>query len=315
MNNFIFDPLTKEPTILATNRAKRPDKTGAVDGKVSTEKEKKLESSCLFCKGSESQTPPTLYQDDDDWNVRVFANKFPLLPDHEIVVHSPDHTTDIEDFSPEQTTRIIRAFLNRVDHFGTQGKEVIIFNNRGGKAGASLLHPHSQIVAAKGFPGVLEMEKESALHYYNEHSSCFWCDEMESEIKGGGRVILESAHFLLYVPSVCRWSYEMRLAPKYHKPNFGYIDETEINDLAKILKKALVAYNVLFDKPDRNFWIHTTRYEPYHWHIGFIAHIKVFGGLELGAGIWVNDKATPEDAAKQLKEAIISTEGTATTLT
>jgi len=45
-----------------------------------------------------------------------------------------------------------------------QDKEVFIFNNRGGKAGASILHAHSQIVAAKGFPGIIEKEKESALN-------------------------------------------------------------------------------------------------------------------------------------------------------
>ena len=93
----------------------------------------------------------------------------------------------------------------------------------------------------------------------------------------------------------------MMLVPKEHKPNFLFINEREINDLAGILKNALVSYNKLFDRPDRNFWIHTTRYEPYHWHMGFIPHIKVFGGLELGAGIWVSDKATPEGAALELR--------------
>ena len=83
-----------------------------------------------------------------------------------------------------------------------------------------------------------------------------------------------------------------------------YIDETEINDLACILKKGLFAYNELFDRPDRNFWIHTMRYEPYHWHMGFMAHNKVLGGLELGAGIWVSDKASPEDAAADLVKTI-----------
>lgn len=343
MNRFIFDPLTGEPTVSATNRSKRSDQTGAVgessndssktnsttsivdahegskdiskvssivsDGSkakehtdtIAPEKKKKID---FFAKGNEHMTPPTLYEDQDDWNVRVFANKFPIIDDHEVIVHSPNGSKDIEDFDDIQNTRIIRAYLNRVHHYNSIEKEVIIFNNRGGKAGASLLHPHSQLVAANGFPGTLEKEKEAALHYYNEHNSCYWCDEIKHELEDCSRVVIDSPHFLVYVPKACRWSYEMRLTPKFHKPNFAYIDDKEINDLASVLKKTLKAYNTLFDRPDRNFWVHTMRYEPFHWHMGFLAHIKVFGGLELGAGIWVNDKETPEDAAAQLRDAV-----------
>ena len=82
------------------------------------------------------------------------------------------------------------------------------------------------------------------------------------------------------------------------------MNEMEIGDFAIVLQAALRAYDELFDRPDRNFWIHTMRYEPYHWHVGFLPHIKVLGGLELGAGIWVSDKATPEDAARQLGEKV-----------
>ncbi len=304
MGKFIFDPLTGDPTILATARAQRIDQTGAVNS-ISADVPEGAKKVCYFCKGSENLTPPTKYQDRDNWNVRVFDNKFPLLEDHEVIVHSPEHECDIEDLTADQNVHIIRAYLNRVSYYGSNDKEVIIFNNRGGKAGASITHPHSQIVAAKGFPGILEREKEAALHYYNENSSCYWCDTLKQELAYRKRIIYESSHFVLYVPRDCRWSYEMNLVPKNHKPNFGFIDEVEINDLSSMLKGALIAYNGLFNRPDRNFWIHTVRYEPYHWHIGFLAHIKMFGALEIGAGIWVSDKATSEDAAAQLAEQFV----------
>jgi UDPglucose--hexose-1-phosphate uridylyltransferase len=233
----------------------------------------------------------------------VFKNKYPLVDDHEIIVHSPDPLKDIEDLSQDQNVRIIRAFLNRVSYYNSHDKEVMIFNNRGGKAGASITHPHSQIVALKGFPGIIEREKSEGLKYFNEHNSCFWCDKIKLELAQKSRVVYESSHFVLLVPQACRWSYEMLLIPKEHKPNFEFINEMEINDFAFILKAALLSYDNLFQRPDRNFWIHTMRYEPYHWHVGFIPQTKVLGGLELGAGIWVSDKATPEDAAGQLAKA------------
>lgn len=307
MGTFIFDELTGLPTILATNRAKRVDQTGAVgkgdkNGDKGAAGGEKVDKMKMFSKGYEHMTPPTLYQDADDWNVRVFDNKYPLVDDHEIVVHSPYVDKDISNLPVEQVCRIIRAYLNRVSYYGSQDKEVLIFNNRGGEAGASIVHPHSQIVALKGFPGILEKEKESAIKYFNEHESCYWCDFVHEEVVAKERVVFESSHFVLLVPPACRWSYEMIMIPKNHKPNFGFIDEMEISDLAMMMKATLGAYDNLFDVPDRNFWVHTMRYEPYHWHIGFLAHLKELGGLELGAGIWVSDKATPEAAAKELGE-------------
>lgn len=325
MGIFIFDELTGLPTILATNRVKRPDNTGAVSaihngGKGESDSssastvaggsaldknpDKILNKACLFCKGQEGLTPPSVYQDTDDWNVRVFKNKFPLVDDHEILVHSPDHEKDMEDLTQEQNIRIIRAYLNRVHFYNSTDKEVMVFNNKGGKAGASITHPHSQIIALKGFPGIIEKEKEEALRYFNSKNRCYWCDEINSELNDKKRVVFESPHYVLMVPRASRWSYELSLIPKEHKPNFEFINEVEINDLAFVMKSALMSYDKLLKNPDRNFWLHTMRYEPYHWHMGFIPHVKVLGGLELGAGIWVSDRATPEDAATQLGELV-----------
>ncbi len=301
---FLFDALTGDPTISATKRAKRPDQTNAVStiNPVAKTTAAKINP---FEKGNEHLTPPTLYQDADDWNVRVCQNKYPLLEHHEVIIHSPFADKDIEDLPHDHNVKIIRAYLNRVMFHNSAGREIILFNNRGGKAGASLVHPHSQIVAAAGFPGELEKEKEYALHYYNEHGSSYWTDDIQKmHDEGDKRLVLESPHFVLYVPTACRWSYELRLLPKKQRPNFGFIEEPEIQDFACMLKKSLIAYNILFDRPDRNFWIHSMRYDPYHWHVGFLPHLKVFGALELGAGIWVSDKATPEDAAFELRGAI-----------
>ncbi|MEK7595699.1 MAG: DUF4931 domain-containing protein [Patescibacteria group bacterium] len=305
MTKFIFDELTGEPTILATGRAKRTDQTGAVGekpngiGTVSPQG-----NICFFCKGHEAETPPTIYQDQDDWNVRVFDNKYKLVDDHEVIVHSPNHDKDIEDLDHEQVVKIIRALLNRVHFYGSQEKEVFIFNNRGRKAGASLVHPHTQLIALRGFPGILQKEKEWSIRYYDEKNTCYWCDEYKKALEEGSRIILETSLFVAYVPLACRWSYEVRITPKNHKPNFGFIDESEINNFAGILQRVTQAYGRAFNYPDRNFWIHTERWDPYHWHVGFLPHLKVFGALELGAGIWVSDKATPEDAAKLLRENI-----------
>jgi len=304
MTKMIFDKLTKLPTVLATARAKRTDQTGAVATKKEEKPAEEKKKVDFFAKGNEHMTPPTLYQDQDDWNIRVFSNKFPILENHEVIVHSPDPFTGLANLPHEQVVRYINAILNRVEYHAKEDNEVFIFNNRGPRAGASVTHPHSQLVAMKGFPGTIEKKREEALHYFDEHGFCYWCDLIQDELDTKSRVIYENENFVAIVPAASKWSYEMKLLPKRHLPNIAFINQEEISDLAMILQSTLHAYDGLFDFPDRNYWIYTQRYEPFHWHMGFIPHIKVFGGLELGAGIWVNDKATPEDAASQLGQEI-----------
>src|SRR3989344_4625295 len=202
MTTFIFDELTGIPTILATNRAKRADQTGAAGSGISTSQTPVNVD--RFAKGNEDLTPSTVYQDAEDWNVRVFRNKYPLVEDHEIIVHSPYQDKDLEDLPQEQNVRIMRAFLNRVTY----------------------------------------------------HNSCYWCDKIKVELALKKRIVHETPHFVLLIPVACRWSYEMLLIPKEHKPNFGYVNDMEINDFTQILKAALWSYNAMFNKPDRNFWIH-----------------------------------------------------------
>jgi UDPglucose--hexose-1-phosphate uridylyltransferase len=299
MTRFYFDELTGTPTILAENRVKRPDQTGSISKYTEQKEAAKV---CYFCKGNENLTPNSVYKDADDWNVRVFKNAFPIVDDHEVIVHSPHHDLDLPDLSDDQVIKYIRALMNRLNFYTSKEKEVLIINNRGGKAGASILHPHSQLVALAGFPGIIELEKNEALRYYNEKNSCFWCDLLISEVRESKRIVAETAHFLVVVPLASRWSYETMLIPKTHRPNMEYITEIEINDFAQVLKALLYAYDDMLAKPDRNYWVHTQRFDPYHWHMGFIPHTKVLGGLELGAGIWVSDRATPEGAANELGE-------------
>lgn len=301
MSKFIFDHLTDRPTVLASGRKNRGDQAGEDKKEENTSKEKVD----FFAKGNEHMTPPQVYVDQDDWNVRVIPNKFPIIGDHEVIIHSPDPQKDLEELPQEQVVRYIRALLNRVAHYNSNHKEVFIFNNKGPRAGATVLHPHSQLVALKGFPGTIAQERESAMHYFNEHSSCFWCDLMEKEqAVEQSRIVYETKQFMVIVPEASRWSYEMKLMPKRHLPNFEFLNDMEINDLALVLRTCLKAYDDLFDKPDRNFWIHTQKHEPFHWHMGFIPHIKRLGGIELGAGIWVSDKSSPEEAAASLREVI-----------
>ena len=105
---------------------------------------------CPFCPGNEEDTPPEVSRigegekNKPGWQVRVFANLFPITEIHEVVVHSPDHEKNIEDFSLDQVKNIIRTYIDRFNSLKDKGK-VFYFHNYSLISGASLVHPHSQV--------------------------------------------------------------------------------------------------------------------------------------------------------------------------
>ena len=68
----------------------------------------------------------------------------------------------------------------------------MIFKNHGEAAGATLEHPHSQLIALPIVPHLVMEEMAGARDYYNYKERCIFCDIIRQEIQQGERVILEN---------------------------------------------------------------------------------------------------------------------------
>ena len=53
---------------------------------------------------------------------------------------------------------------------------VLIFKNHGEGAGASIEHPHSQLIALPIVPRRVREEVDNCWHYYDEKERCIFCD-------------------------------------------------------------------------------------------------------------------------------------------
>ena len=106
---------------------------------------------CPFCPGNESLTPPEVYRigpgvaDSPGWQVRVVPNKYPITDVHEVIIHSSSDTDDVEKLSVDHVAKILTCYRDRYRAHEADG-QVLIFCNHGFHAGASLKHPHSQLV-------------------------------------------------------------------------------------------------------------------------------------------------------------------------
>ncbi|HEY5494373.1 MAG TPA: hypothetical protein VIK15_07245, partial [Candidatus Anoxymicrobiaceae bacterium] len=85
---------------------------------------------------------------------------------------------------------------------------------------------------------------------------------------------------------------------------FDMIDDSQLEELALMLREILGLYNDRFGEVPFNYYIHSSptdgsEYHYYHWHLELIPKLTTMGGFELGTSMWIN-VTTPEHAADLL---------------
>ena len=321
------DPITGREVIVAVERGQRPS-----DFRIEDEGLEDVEylKSCPFCIGNEYDTPKEKdrFTNREGWSVRVIPNLYSALTldsniissndkifssengigIHEVIVESPKHNKNIFNMSVDEIRDILRMF--KVRHNEAINDEninyVSIFKNYKSRSGASLEHPHSQIIASSIIPSFIKEELNNTLKYHDENHNCIYCHILDREISLLERVIINNDKFVVFAPYASRYKYETVIFPKEHSYCFGEINDEEIYELAKVLKDL---YNrkkkVLGDFPF-NLYIHTTpkdssKYrDSYHWHIHITPRLSIPAGYELGTDIYINTIA-PEKVAKSLR--------------
>lgn len=261
------------------------------------------------------------------WDVLSIRNAFPFVAAeqeprrirggtrdgfgyHEIVIHSPEAEKNFEDFSPEQTGRVLEMFIDRYVDLSSRPhvKHVQVFTNRGPSAGASVGHPHSQIVALPVVPPYVSRVIKAADVHRDTGGSELVEDELFDERKAGDRIIKESEHFVAYAPFAPRANYHIRVVPLDEAARFQELAGDARLDLAQLINDLYRALNAVSGTPDYNAFIRTPPTDlptpkAFRWHLDIVPHFAVPGGLELATGLDVIT-VTPETSAAELRKAL-----------
>jgi UDPglucose--hexose-1-phosphate uridylyltransferase len=184
---------------------------------------------------------------------------------------------------------------------------ILIFKNHGASAGASLAHPHSQLIATPIVPKRVREEVNGAKNYFEYKERCVFCDIIKQEISSGQRIVAENDGFVALCPFASRFPFEVWILPKTHSSNFEDIQKHEAINLALMMKDILGKLNRVLDAPAYNYLIHSAPLkEPhlphFHWHIEIMPKLTRVAGFEWGSGFYINPIA-PEEAAKFLRES------------
>ena len=136
---------------------------------------------------------------------------------------------------------VVRAYRDRMRDLRRDPRfeYVIVFKNHGERAGASLEHPHSQLIATPTLPSTVEEELAGALRHFRIKKRCIWCDIVHQERRGGGRVVADDGAFVALAPFAPRFPFETWILPAEHRSSFEEIDGADLLDLARVLRDVL----------------------------------------------------------------------------
>jgi len=319
------EPVTRMWVVVTTDHPKGPSDYLSFKPPYRVQE---VEGPCPFCPGNEKMTPQETYslrRDGGRWSVRVVPNKFPFFhiegdydrrPEgmydvmeaigaHEIVVEAPDHDQSLATMEPMQIEKILRAYRERLTDLEKDQRfqQFLILKNY---PGIFNRHPHSHILAMPVIPKRIDEEVWGTLDYYQSKERCIFCDIIKEEMAMKKRVILETVHFLIFLPFASRYPFEAWIIPKVHSPDFHRIKEEEMADLSGGIQSLFRCFFELLSDPPYSFTLHTSPVQnrfhrpEYHWHIETRLRIGLREGFEWGTGFFVNP-TPPEDAANFLR--------------
>lgn len=315
-----------EYCIIAADRGRRPTDF------VSEPKKSDIKD-CAFCGGNEDQTPPAsavykageVLKDTDgervkDWQIRCFPNLYPALsPDaariaksegkgqgvwqlqngygfHEVIVETPQHNRTLPDFTDDEITLLMHSYRDRVLHYSSQQGIVYVslFKNSGERAGASLEHTHSQLIALPVQPPILKHELDVIEHL----EGCPYCNIVKTECESS-RLVARNRDWGAFTPFSSRFPFEIWLMPFEHISNLGACSGDVLESLGIILREMLKRYCQLLGDLPYNYMFFQEQ-GTYHLNLRIRPVLTTVAGFEKNTDIFINTMA-PEQAAAELR--------------
>ena len=229
---------------------------------------------------------------------------------HEVVIESPQHDERLDEMPLERLEGVVATWRDRYRTLAADPhvKAVIVFKNFGERAGTSLVHTHSQILATPVIPPDALRRYAVATRYFDDTGRCVYLDLLDRELETTERVVAQRPGLVAVAPFASRVPYETWVAPRTPRPSFASLQDGEIRELADLLRDLVAALRHGAGDPDYNLVIHSApageESKPFFlWHLRVLPRIVTPAGFELGSGMSINCVA-PEDAARRLREAV-----------
>lgn len=307
--------LTEDIIIFSKDRANRPiDKFG--NNKKYIDTQHVYDEKCPFCRGNEKLTPNHTFkiENEDGWCVKSTLNKYPIIDKsssdiygvHEVMIETYRHNGSFYNMDKIEFENMLKMYRNRYSELikDENIEYVALFKNYLNQAGASLIHPHTQITSLPFIPPEVKNKLRIAKEYFKKNNKCLYTQLIKNEIKENKRVLYNGKNFLVIIPYATRFSGEVRIIFK-EKIKFENINDEMIQELGYILSNTLKKLEEYRGRVPFNMYMHTypkniDSLDYFNMHIHIVPRIFNLGGFELSTGIY-STSLIPEEYAKRMK--------------
>ncbi|PWC18903.1 galactose-1-phosphate uridylyltransferase [Brenneria corticis] len=257
-----FNPLKGEWVLVSPHRARRP-----WQGQQDEPDRRALpphDPTCYLCAGNKRVTGEVnpSYQ-----GTFVFTNDFSALMEDtptlsagedplfrmqsargvsRVICFSPDHGKSLPELPLRALKKVIDTWSEQAAELGRRYPWVQVFENKGAMMGCSNPHPHGQVWANDFLPNEVQHEDRQQRAYFEHYATPLLLDYARREQADGGRLVVETEHWLAVVPYWASWPFETLLLPKFAVRQLPQLSEAQREDLALALKKLTSRYDNLF---------------------------------------------------------------------
>lgn len=302
--------LLNKYVIITPGRAKRPRD-------IKEETVIKRTGECPFCPGNieKNKRKHRFYIKDKikdvegKWRVMSISNLFPAVTldnekaygTQEVIIETRHHSRELANLNTGHIEWVLKMYAKRTEEISKNPEIdfILCFKNQGSKAGASIVHAHSQIFATKIIPPEIHEELGLAQSYQIKHKVCPYCDIISKEIKSQ-RKIYEDKYVAAFTPFASEYHYEAWIFTKRHLDNISQLNDREFSSFAKVYKLILEKLQNL-DLSFNCFLNQVVSNKNQHFYMKIQPRDSVWAGVELGSGMVINS-ISPELAAKYYRE-------------
>lgn len=322
MSQLRLDPLTGRWSVISEERRERPFAFQPRRLPVEAEPGRP----CPFCPDGDPDATPSLeYKGSDGWDVRVVPNLYPAFEGsapmavtnlgpvftqapgsgiHEVLLLGPEHWRSWADLDDARSSLVMRAVAERMGaHAAIEGlrySQAIV--NSGREAGASLEHPHGQLMGIPFVPREITHEQAGFARFTG---NCLLCATVDAEESAGTRVVYSDDDVVVVCPFWSGTPFEMLVLPRHHEPHLAKARPPDLDAIGRALQRGLAALRTNLGDVAYNVIFHSAPYKTagdFHWHAHVLPKATTVAGFELGTGVVIN-VVSPEDAASTLRPA------------
>ena len=314
-----LNPLNGRWVTIVPDRAERPSDFAP------RSRAEELDRPCPFCPGNEEETAPAVETTEADgrWSMRVIPNLYPAFDGadpfavhhlgpvhvqaeasgiHEVFVYTPDHAGGLHTLDLTHATEMMFVLQRRLREHAAQPfvRYTQIIVNHGREAGASVAHPHAQLLGLPFVPGEILDEERAFARFAGGH---LLTTTVEAELAAGERVIMADDDVMVLCPFWSGVPYEMLIIPREQEPHLQDASDNSLAAVGRAIHDAVGHLEDTLGDVAFNLGFHSAPHQhggEYHWHAHLWPQITTQAGFERGTGVLINIVA-PETAAASMR--------------